>query len=133
MADHAPVMMWMTDADGVCTYLNRRWYEYTGQTCDEALGYGWLNATHPDDRAEAERIFGQANTTHTSFRIDYRLRRADGSYGWAIDAASPRFGPDGEVLGYIGSGLAIAYRRAAADGLRYAQAIVPVVTELDGS
>nr|WP_240456461.1 PAS domain S-box protein [Sphingomonas yabuuchiae] len=129
MADHAPVMMWMTDADGVCTYLNRRWYEYTGQTCDEALGYGWLNATHPDDRAEAERIFGQANTTHTSFRIDYRLRRADGSYGWAIDAASPRFGPDGEFLGYIGSVIDIADRRAAEDALRHANAMLAAVME----
>ncbi|WP_322965045.1 PAS domain S-box protein [Sphingomonas fuzhouensis] len=129
MADHAPVMMWVTDADGACTYLNRRWYEYTGQTREEALGHGWLNATHPDDKAEAGHIFGQANTTHTPFRIDYRLRRADGSYGWAIDAASPRFGPDGEFLGYIGSVIDIADRRAAEDALRHANALLAAVME----
>jgi PAS domain-containing protein len=45
MADHAPVMMWVTDQSGVCTYLNRRWYEFTGQTQDAAEGYGWLEVT----------------------------------------------------------------------------------------
>ena len=129
MADHAPVMMWVTDADGHCTYLNRRWYEYTGQGYEEALGHGWLDATHPDDRAEVARIFEQANTTHTSCRIDYRLRRADGSYGWAIDAASPRFGPDGQFLGYIGSVIDIADRRAAEDALRHANALLAAVME----
>src|SRR5690606_17134408 len=57
MADHSPVIMWVTDQSGECTYLNRLWYEATGQTPEVALGYGWLDATHPDDRARAEEAF----------------------------------------------------------------------------
>jgi PAS domain S-box-containing protein len=118
MADHAPVMMWVTDPTGACTYLNRRWYEFTGQSEAEAQGFGWLDATHPDDKAEAERAFIEANAAGAPFRVEYRLRRADGAYRWAIDAASPRFAPDGAFLGYVGSVIDIDERREAEERLR---------------
>ncbi|WP_205479241.1 PAS domain-containing sensor histidine kinase [Sphingomonas arenae] len=118
MADHAPVMLWVTDADGRCTYLNRSWYEFTGQTKEQAEGFGWLDATHPDDRAEAERVFLEANRRGEPFRIEYRLRRHDGKYRWSIDAAAPRFAPTGEFLGYIGSVIDIDERREMEDALR---------------
>ena len=103
MADHAPVMMWVTDPTGFCTYLNRRWHEFTGQSKAEAQGLGWTYATHPDDRDRAEAAFIGANAAQSPFRVEYRLRRDDGTYRWAIDAATPRFGEAGEFLGYVGS------------------------------
>ncbi|CAO3425170.1 PAS domain S-box protein [Azospirillum doebereinerae] len=103
MADHAPVMMWVTDPTGFCTYLNARWYEFTGQTPEEAEGFGWLDATHPDDRAESKRIFLAANARAEPFHLEHRLRTAKGEYRWAIDAAAPRFGPERDFLGYVGS------------------------------
>nr|WP_246352508.1 PAS domain-containing protein [Sphingomonas xinjiangensis] len=109
--------MWVTDPTGCCTYLNRQWYEFTGQTAAEAEGYGWLEATHPEDRELAERAFTHANSGRTSFRIEYRLRHASGAYRWAIDAASPRFGDDGEFLGYVGSVIDIDERREAEEKL----------------
>ena len=129
MADHAPVMMWVTDPAGNCTYLNRRWYEFTGQTREQAEGLGWLDATHPDDKIEAGRIFLEANAEQVPFRLEYRLCHADGSYHWAIDAAAPRFGANGEFLGYIGSVIDIADRRAAEDALRHANALLEAVME----
>jgi len=117
MADDAPVMMWVTDVEGRCLYLNRPWYEFTGQTPAQAEGFGWLDATHPDDRDEAERVFRQANAARRPFRIDYRLRGVDGVYRWAIDAANPRFGPAGEFLGYVGSVIDIEERREAENRL----------------
>jgi PAS domain S-box-containing protein len=122
MADHTPVMTWVTDAAGNCTYLNRAWYEFTGQTREEAEGFGWLDVTHPDDKTEAERVFLEANADRRPFRLEYRLRRADGSYRWAIDAAAPRFGPDGGFLGYIGSVIDIDERREIEDALRESEA-----------
>ncbi|MGN7160497.1 PAS domain S-box protein [Sphingomonas sp. SAFR-052] len=113
MADHAPVIMWVTDPSGYCTYLNRGWYEFTGQSPAAARGFGWLDATHPDDRQRAQDAFVEANARRAPFRIDYRLRHASGSYRWAIDAASPRFGDDGEYLGYVGSVIDIHERREA--------------------
>lgn len=103
MADHAPVMIWVTDEQGACTYLNRRWYEFTGQSEQEALGQGWLEATHPDDRELAWNVFAEATARGQAFSLDYRIRRSDGTYRWAVDAAAPRFGGDGRFLGYVGS------------------------------
>ncbi|RYY98700.1 MAG: PAS domain S-box protein [Comamonadaceae bacterium] len=113
MADHAPVMMWVTDATGYCSYLNRSWYEFTGQRTEEALGFGWLDATHPDDRPAAEAAFLDANARRAPFRAEYRLRRHDGTYRWAIDAAAPRFTESGDYLGYVGSVIDIAERKEA--------------------
>ncbi len=117
MADHAPVMMWVTAPDGCCTYLNARWYEFTGQTPEEAEGLGWLDATHPEDKARAKRAFLEANSAQQAFRQEYRLRRADGTYRWAIDAASPRFDDKGAYLGYVGSVIDIDERREAEEKL----------------
>ena len=113
MADNAPVMIWMTRPDGFCTYLSRSWYAFTGVAEGGGLGLGWLAAVHPDDRGPAGAEFEAANAGRRGFRLEYRLRRADGAWRWAIDAASPRFHPDGSFLGYIGSVLDITERREA--------------------
>ena len=125
MADHAPVMMWVTAPDGSCTYLNRLWYEFTGQTEAEAIGLGWLKATHPDDAAHAERVFFEANKDRKAFRIEYRLRHRSGIYKWCIDAATPRFHSDGTFLGYVGSVIDIDERREAEDRLKALTNLVP--------
>ena len=113
MADNAPVMVWMTDSTGYCTYLSQRWYEFTGQTEETGLGFGWLSRTHPDDREAAERIFRNASQQEEAFRLEYRLQRKDGEYVWAIDAASPWCDVDGQFKGYIGSVIDISDRKQA--------------------
>ncbi|MGH9901116.1 MAG: hybrid sensor histidine kinase/response regulator, partial [Pyrinomonadaceae bacterium] len=113
MADHAPVMVWVTEPDATCTYLSKSWYEFTGQTPETGLGFGWLDATHPDDRDSSGEIFRRANERREAFRLEYRLRRRDGEYRWAIDAAAPRFSPEGAFLGYVGSVIDITERRQA--------------------
>ncbi|MBO0932296.1 PAS domain-containing sensor histidine kinase [Fibrella aquatilis] len=103
LTDTVPAMIWETEPDGYCSYLNRRWYELTGQTKEEALGFGWLNATHPDDRDETSRLFLEANAQQAPFNALYRLRQADGTYRWSVDKASPRVAADGTYEGMIGT------------------------------
>lgn len=121
LADHAPMMIWVTDETGYCTYLSRQWYEFTGQTEAEAIGYGWTTATHPDDQARAEAAFQAAVKARAPFRIEYRLRRADGNYRWAIDAASPRFEEDGSFQGHVGGVIDIHDRREAESALKLSE------------
>jgi PAS domain S-box-containing protein len=111
MADHAPTMMWVTDPDGCCTYLNLAWQQFTGQTEAEGKGFGWLEAVHPEDRGWSGERFLAAHAEREAFRLEYRLRRHDGAYRWAIDAAAPRFAANGEFLGYVGSVIDIDERR----------------------
>ena len=111
MADFAPVMLWVTDATGRCTYLSRSWYAFTGQGEETGLGFGWLSTTHPEDAVHTREAFLAANAAHSPFRVEYRLRRKDGAYRWALDSATPRFSPAGEFLGYIGSVIDITERK----------------------
>lgn len=117
MADHAPVMIWVTDPDGECTYLNQRWYEFTGQSEQEALGRGWIDTAHPDDRDAISAEFADATERRIAFSLDYRLRRHDGVYRWAVDAAEPRIGDDGRFLGYVGLVLDITDRKVAEEAV----------------
>ena len=113
LADNAPVMVWVTEPDGSSSYLSRSWYEFTGQTPETALGSGWLDALHPDDRAAADKTFVAANAKQAAFRVEYRLRRKDGEYRWVLDSALPRLGESGEFLGYIGSVIDFTERKRA--------------------
>ncbi len=118
MADAAPAMLWVTDAEGQCTFLSEGWYEFTGQTEATGLGLGWTDAVHPDDRELAGATFLDASARRISFAFDYRLRRADGTYRWAVDAGRPRFAPDGTFLGFVGSVFDITDRKEAEEALR---------------
>jgi PAS domain S-box-containing protein len=122
MADQAPFMVWVTDPTGYCTYLSQSWYDFTGQLPATGLGFGWLDRTHPDDRPQAERTFLNANAQQEAFRLEYRLQRRDGEYIWALNAANPRFGVDGQFKGYVGSVIDISDLKQAEASLRESEA-----------
>jgi PAS domain S-box-containing protein len=111
MANGAPVMIWVTDAAGACTYLNSLWHRFTGQLAEEGFGDGWLDVVHEEDREESLRLFAAAMRDRLPLRRDYRIRRHDGEYSWVIDAATPRFSESGEFLGFIGSVIDISDRK----------------------
>ncbi|PSN16473.1 hybrid sensor histidine kinase/response regulator [filamentous cyanobacterium CCT1] len=129
MADNAPVMVWVTDSTGYCTYLSRNWYDFTGQTEETGLGFGWLNAVHPEDSEASKAIFLTANERYEAFQLEYRLRSKDGEYRWAIDAAAPWFGVDGQFKGYIGSVLDISDRKQAEAALQESEELKQRILE----
>jgi PAS domain S-box-containing protein len=122
MADAAPAMLWITDAENRCTFLSRRWYEYTGQQEGEGLGFGWLDEVHPDDRDQTTRSFRDAAAQREPFSLDHRLRHRDGEYRWVLDEGRPRYGEDGRWRGYIGSVIDVHDRKLAMDALLRSEA-----------
>lgn len=111
--DTAPAMLWITEKNGYCSYLSEQWYVNTGQTPENGLGYGWLEATHPEDKERAGKIFEEANREHKKFYTEYRLRQKNGEYRWAIDAGNPRFNESGEYVGMAGTVIDIHDRKLA--------------------
>ncbi len=103
MADSAPVLVWTTDAEGRCTYINRRWSDMTGRAPAEALDRSYRAALHPDDRDAMVSAFRAATRDQAPVRTEYRLRRGDGTYAHVIDEALPRFDATGAFLGHVGS------------------------------
>jgi len=118
MADAVPVIIWVTDEKHSCTYLNQQWYNFTGQSKEAALGFGWLDAIHLDDRPATESKFQAAIQRHESFVLEYRLRAGNGSYWWCMDTGTPQFGEDGNFLGYIGSVVNITDRHQTEEATR---------------
>jgi PAS domain S-box-containing protein len=117
MTDSVPVMVWVTDPDGAGIYLNKPWYDYTGQTEEEALGLGWLSATHPGDAAQSREIFLAANAQRVPFSLLYRLRRHDGAYRWFLDKGEPRYNAAGDYEGYAGVVIDVHEQRRAEEQL----------------
>jgi PAS domain S-box-containing protein len=102
-ANAAPAILWITEADGTCSFISRAWYEYSGQNEDAALGFGWTEMVHPADREQARAAFLEANERGEAFSLVARVRRADGEFRWVLSSGRPRFNARGEFAGYTGS------------------------------
>jgi PAS domain S-box-containing protein len=112
LANAAPAMLWVTQADGSCSFVSRAWCELTGLTEKTALEGGWLDAIHSDDRKQVDAAFASANAAREAFAIEYRLRSHDGSYRWVLDSGRAQF--DGaRFAGYVGSVVDITQRKQA--------------------
>ncbi len=103
MADAAPVLLWMAGPDKLCTFFNKGWVEFTGRAMEEQLGECWSEGVHPEDLAECLATYSQAFDAREPFTMQYRLRRHDGEYRCVAGQGAPRFDPNGQFIGYIGS------------------------------
>lgn len=113
MADTAPVLIWMLGLEKECFYVNKSWLDFTGRTAEQEIGDGWTENVHPDDVAHCLDAFIASFNARRQFEMEYRLRRCDGQYRWLLSHGVPRFTPDGEFLGYIGSCIDIEERKQA--------------------
>ena len=111
MADCAPVLLWMSGIDGLCTFFNQTWLEFTGRSMEEELGAGWAEGVHPEDFEGCMSGYMEAFRERRVFELIYRLRRRDGAFRWILDRGVPRSGADGSFCGYIGSCVDITERK----------------------
>jgi PAS domain S-box-containing protein len=117
MADHAPVLLWMSGTDALCNFFNEPWLAFTGRTMEMELGNGWAEGVHAEDFQRCMSTYLSAFVERREFRMEYRLRRADGEYRWVLDNGVPHFGPDGVFAGYIGSCIDITDLKEAREEL----------------
>ena len=103
VADAAPVLIWMSAVDKMCTFFNRRWLEFTGRSLEQELGNGWAEGVHPGDLKRCLNTYTEAFDARKPFVMQYRLRRNDGEYRWISDEGVPRYDANGTFAGYIGS------------------------------
>ena len=102
VAESAPVMLWMGDAQGKCLYLNRAQREFWGVTDESFPTFDWNTTVLPEDLPVLAAPFMQGMSEQKGFTVEARYFRADGQVRTLHTNAEPRFGPDGEFLGMIG-------------------------------
>ena len=111
VSNTAPVMIWMSGADKLCTFFNKPWLDFTGRLLAAELGNGWAEGVHSEDLQRCLDTYTRAFDRREDFRMEYRLRRHDGEYRWIVDMGVPRFNPDRSFAGYIGSCMDVTERK----------------------
>src|SRR5205807_1924999 len=89
LAELVPQLVWMCTPDGLNVYFNQRWVEYTGLSLQQSYGRGWNRPFHREDKQLAWDAWNHATTTGDTYRIESRLRAADGSYRWFLMRGVP--------------------------------------------
>jgi PAS domain S-box-containing protein len=117
VANTAPVLIWMSGPDKLCTFFNQGWLDFTGRSVEQELGEGWASGVHPDDLDRCLRTYSAAFDSRVPFEMEYRLRRHDGKYRWIMDYGVPRFDTGGAFLGYIGSCMDITDRKLSEEAV----------------
>ncbi|KAL8663935.1 MAG: hypothetical protein Q9202_003484 [Teloschistes flavicans] len=104
ICDTMPQMLWTTNPEGHHDWYSRRWYEYTGLSAEQSAGHGWINAFHPDDIPEAERLWVHSLVTGDQFATEYRCKKHDGEWRWMLGRASPlRDSKTNSIVKWFGS------------------------------
>ena len=112
-----PSMAWSAAADGAAEFFNRRWLDYAGLTANQAQGWGWTTAIHPDDLNGLVEYWQGMLASGKPGEIEARLRRFDGEYRWFFFRATPAFDESGKVVKWYGTNTDIELRKKAEQSL----------------
>jgi PAS domain S-box-containing protein len=113
IANSAPVLIWTSGPDKLCTFFNQPWLEFRGRTMQQELGDGWAEGVHPEDANDCMKIYQESFDARQPFTMEYRLLRHDGQYRWVSDHGVPRYDVQKAFLGYIGSCVDVTERKEA--------------------
>ncbi|MBD2165150.1 PAS domain S-box protein [Calothrix membranacea FACHB-236] len=103
LTEAAPVGIFRFDAEGNCIYVNDRWSEMTGRPVDSALGMGWIDSLHPEDRDRISQEWDHGFDQGKFTQHEARYLRPDGTIIWHYCQAVPEISEDGSFIGYIGT------------------------------
>ena len=113
LADAAPVLIWMADAEAEAEFVNQGWLDYTGTTLEAALGQGWLSCFHPEDLEAFLETYRQAVQTGASFSGEYRVAHVQDDHRWIAIETRVRNTIEGDFAGFTGSCVDITEQKRA--------------------
>lgn len=118
IADTAPMLIWITNQEGNCTYLSKAWEGFSGERLESLLGIGWTKRCHPDDLPQVWDQLKRAIEEQRPLRMEFRMQNAAGDYRWLLASGTPREELAGQPSGFIGSCLDITEMKEHEDELR---------------
>jgi PAS domain S-box-containing protein len=120
LANAVPAFAWITLPNGQLTYMNERWYDYTGLSADGSLGFAWRNTLHPEDRERVLAVWREATEREIQYAVECRYLGADGLYRWFMARALPVRDAAGRVSQWFGTSTDIHEAKRAEEALRKA-------------
>ncbi len=117
MADHAPALIWATDAKGVLTFVNKRFETDFATTVEGMLEGGWPTLLVAEDLSEFQEANQNSIDRRSILRIEVRARGEDGHSRWLRCEAVPRYSGSGQFVGHVGCGIDVSSIRLATDML----------------
>ncbi len=130
LVDAIPQFVWMTRPDGSAEYCNQRWCDYTGMTCQQAQGDGWLQAIHPDDQQRTLAVWQRAVQTGRPYETEQRLRHGTtGDYRWFLVRAEPFTDAQGQIVKWFGTCTDIQEQKRAEQQLKTSEENLRVLAE----
>jgi PAS domain S-box-containing protein len=118
LTDAMPQLVWMCTPDGLNIYFNQQWVDYTGLALEESYGQGWNTPFHPDDKQTAWDAWNNATRTGGTYRIESRLRAADGRYRWFLMKGEALADASGQIIKWLGTCTDIDELKTAQDELQ---------------
>ena len=132
--DSAPVGVFRNAADGACIYVNDRWCEYAGMARADAMGWGWLDAVHPDDLERVQAEWAASVAEGRDFELEFRFGRPGGETMSVAGTATALRDASGAVTGYIGTltniSAAVAARLALIDEREFMDTVLDIAGSL---
>jgi PAS domain S-box-containing protein len=113
-----PTAAWTTRPDGYCDFLNQVWLDYAGMTAEQAQGWGWAEAIHPDDRKKLVEEWQSCLASGIPVDTEARIRRFDAAYRWFLIRANPLRDESGHILKWYGTCIDIEDRKRGEEALR---------------
>lgn len=121
LAEATPQIVWTTDANGMATYFNPYWYDYTGLSEAESMGLASPSALHPEEQNGVLQQWLVAVETEQSYDIEIRLRRRDGVYRWFLCRGVPVRNADGQIMSWVGTNTDIDDQKHIQEALRQSE------------
>lgn len=122
ISEVSTVAIYMTDADGKCLYANPLWLTHAGMSLADALGNGWSNGLHPDDREAIFSSWEEMTRSKGQWGLEYRFMTSEGKITWVLGTANTIEDDTGNIIGYVGVNIDITERKQAEDALRESEA-----------
>jgi steroid delta-isomerase-like uncharacterized protein len=113
-----PTTAWTTRPDGYCDFLNQRWLDYAGMTAEQAAGWGWAEAIHPDDRKGLVEYWQSCLASGVPVEAEARMRRFDSAYRWFLFRANPVRDESGKIVKWYGTNIDIEDHKRGEETLR---------------